>query len=94
MRIQWTKGASRNLKQLEEYIAQDNPRAAKETVLKILKSVELLAEQPAMGRVGRTVDTRELVVNGTPYIVPYRVDEGHIQILRIFHGAMRWRDSL
>ncbi len=94
MQIKWTRGASRNLKEVEEYIAQDNPRAAEKTVLKILKSVELLADQPAMGRVGRTVDTRELVVSGTPYIVPYRVKEGHIQILRIFHGAMRWRDSL
>ena len=90
MQIQWTKGASRNLKQVEEYIAQDNPRAAVDTVLKIIKAVELLVHQPAMGRVGRMVDTRELIVSGTPYIVPYRVKEGKIQILRVLHGAMRW----
>jgi toxin ParE1/3/4 len=90
VQIQWTKGASRNLKQVEEYIAQDNPRAAVDTVLKIIKAVELLVHQPAMGRVGRMVDTRELIVSGTPYIVPYRVKEGKIQILRVLHGAMRW----
>ncbi|MBS0351890.1 MAG: type II toxin-antitoxin system RelE/ParE family toxin [Proteobacteria bacterium] len=90
MQIQWTKGASKNLKQVEEYIAQDNPRAAVETVLKIIKSVELLVPQPAIGRVGRMIDTRELVVSGTPYIVPYRVKEGKVQILRVLHGAMEW----
>ena len=90
MQIQWTKGASRNLKQVEEYIAQDNPRAVVDTVLKIIKSVELLVHQPAMGRVGRMVDTRELIVSGTPYIVPYRVKEEKIQILRVLHGAMKW----
>jgi toxin ParE1/3/4 len=90
VQIQWTKGANRNLKQVEEYIAQDNPRAAVNTVLKIIKSVELLVDQPAMGRVGRIVDTRELIVSGTPYIVPYRVKKGKIQILRVLHGAMRW----
>jgi toxin ParE1/3/4 len=34
--------------------------------------------------------TRELVVTGTPYIVPYRVQDGEIQILRVYHGARRW----
>ena len=51
MQIQWTKGASQNLKQVEEYIAQDNPRAAVDTVLKIIKSVELLVDHPALGKV-------------------------------------------
>jgi toxin ParE1/3/4 len=82
------------LEHIEEYIAQDNPRAAIETVLKIIKSVELLVDQPAMGRAGRFIDTRELVISGTPYIVPYRVKEGQIQILRVLHGAMRWPDKL
>lgn len=94
MRIQWTKGAERNLKQVEEYIAQDNPRAAIDTVLKIIKSVEALENHPAMGRVDRIFDTRELIIGGTPYIVPYRVKAGHIEILRVLHGAMRWPDFL
>src|SRR5262245_20035456 len=94
MRIQWTKVAERNLDQVEEYIAQDNPRAAVNTVLKIIKAVKLLEEQPAMGRVGRVVDTRELVISGTPYIVPYRVKNDRIQILRVLHGAMQWPDKL
>lgn len=94
MRIQWTKGAKKNLKQVEEYISQDNPQAAIDTVLKIIESVETLADHPAMGRVGRILDTRELIISASPYIVPYRVKGECIEILRILHGAMRWPDFL
>lgn len=90
MHIQWTKGAKQNLKQIEEYIAQDSPNSAIDTVLKIINSAERLADHPAMGRVGRIFNTRELVISNTPYIVAYRVKEGHIQILRVLHAAMRW----
>lgn len=58
-------------------------------MLKIIKAVELLIEHPAMGRVGKIVDTRELIVSGTPKIVPYRVKKEKIQILQVLHGAMR-----
>jgi toxin ParE1/3/4 len=92
--IRWTKGAKQNLKQVEDYIAQDNPRAAIDTVLKIVKSIEALADHPAMGKAGRIFNTRELIIGGTPYIVPYRVKEGHIEILRVLHGAMRWPNFL
>lgn len=90
MRIQWTKGAERNLEQVEEYIAQNNPRAAVDTVLKIIRTAELLTEHSALGRAGRVVGTRELVIAGTPYILPYRIKNGCIQILRVLHGAMQW----
>lgn len=94
MRTQWTKGAKHNLKQVEEYIAQDNPQAAIDTVLKIIKSVEALADHPAMGRVGRIFGTRELIISAAPYIAPYRVDGERIIILRVLHSAVRWPDYL
>ncbi|TAK76821.1 MAG: type II toxin-antitoxin system RelE/ParE family toxin [Gammaproteobacteria bacterium] len=93
MHILWTRGAKRNLEQVEEYIAKDNPQAAIDVVLKIIKSVEALADNPAMGRVGRVFSTRELIISRTPYIVPYRVKAGHIEILRVLHSAMQWPES-
>jgi toxin ParE1/3/4 len=90
VQIRWTKTASFNLEQIEEHIAQDNPRAAVDTVYKIIRAVEVLMGHPAAGRIGRVAGTRELVIVGTPYIVPYRVKENFIQILRVLHGAMQW----
>jgi plasmid stabilization system protein ParE len=37
-----------------------------------------------------SVSTRELVVANTPYLVPYRVRNNVVEILRVFHGARKW----
>lgn len=94
MQIRWTKGASLNLEQIEEYIAEDNTLAAIHMVLKIIKAVGMLQEHPGLGRAGRISGTRELVVAGTPYIVPYRVKNGFIEVLRVLHGARQWPKNL
>jgi toxin ParE1/3/4 len=54
----------------------------------------LLPDNPEMGRPGRVPGTRELVIPSTPFIVPYRLDGNTIQILRVFHGARRWPESI
>jgi toxin ParE1/3/4 len=79
-----------NLNAEAEYIARDNPPAAARVVQTIRKSIDLLQRYPALGRPGRVAGTRELVVSGTPYIVPYRVRDNEVQILRVFHGARKW----
>ncbi len=55
------------------YIVRDDPEAAARIVERIVTSVEGLGAHPASGRPGRVPGTRELVVSGTPYLVPYRV---------------------
>lgn len=62
----------------------------------ILDKIELLKDHPEMGRRGRRPGTRELVVEGTHYIVAYRVvpERGQIQILRILHTSRLWPEEL
>jgi toxin ParE1/3/4 len=76
-----------------DYIARDNPAAADRVLLKIERAVKHLSEHPAMGRPGRVHGTRELVVSGTPYVIPYRVRADALEILRVFHSARRWPDE-
>ena len=52
--------------------------------------VEHLAMSPGLGRPGRVAGTRELVVSGIPYIVPYRVKGEVVQIITVLHGAQKW----
>lgn len=77
------------LRFFDDYYSINLNYSSVNAVLKIIKAVELLIEHPAMGRVGKIVDTRELIVSGTPKIVPYRVKKEKIQILQVLHGAMR-----
>ena len=87
MRIEWSERAARDLRAVRRYIARDDPRAAKAVALKILEGVERLVEFPASGRPGRLSNTRELVVSGTPFVVPYRVSADVVVILAVIHGA-------
>ncbi len=93
MRVRWLKRALRNLDEEAEYIARDNPKAAARIVERIAAGVVRLGNQPASGRIGRVPGTRELVITGTPYIVPYRVRTNTVEILRVFHAARKWPEK-
>jgi addiction module RelE/StbE family toxin len=80
----------KNLDDEAAYIARDNPQAAVALVKHILDMVDALAEHPAIGRPGRISGTRELIITGTPYLIPYRVIGKAVEILRVFHGSRRW----
>ena len=87
--IKWLKTALKNFDYEISYIAADDPAAARLVARRIRRSVTLLATQPALGRPGRVPGTRELVVPGTRYLIPYRVRHGVIEILRVFHASRR-----
>jgi toxin ParE1/3/4 len=94
VRVRWLRRALRNLEEEADYVARDDPQAAAQVVERIATSVDRLVGQPALGRTGRVPGTRELIITGTPYIVPYRVREDTVEILRVFHGARRWPEKL
>ena len=90
MQVRWLLIALEDLEQAGQYIVQSNPGAAAKVIERIWKATQVLAEQPGIGRPGRVPGTRELVVPGTPYIVPYRVVENVVHILRVLHTSRRW----
>lgn len=89
MELRWTRKALENLDQIAAYIAQDNPTRAHSFVGEIKEKTELLISFPALGRPGRVPGTRELVVHEN-YVVPYRVKENTVQIIRVQHVARLW----
>ena len=90
MRVRWLRVALANLETEADYIAKDNAAAADRLVQRIMRAVNLLGKNPAMGRPGRVSGTRELVVGDTPYIVPYRVRANAVEVLRVFHATRNW----
>jgi len=94
VRVKWLRIALANLDAEAEFISRDNPAAAARMVTAVNRAVQNLQRFPALGRAGRVVGTRELVIPGTPYIVPYRVRDDAIEVLRVFYGARRWPKEL
>ena len=90
MKAVWTRAAIRDITHVREYIANENPGAAREIALKIVDAAERITRFPELGRIGRVNDTRELVVSGTQYLIIYRSKKNAIHFLRVLHGHQKW----
>lgn len=93
MRVSWLRTALANLDAIGNTIARDNPVAAHEAVQRIVAAIDALAGNPQLdvSRAGRVAGTRELVV--TPnYLVPYRIKNGMLEVLRVMHARQHWPD--
>jgi addiction module RelE/StbE family toxin len=91
VQLKWTDLALADLDRIETYIAADNSLlVAIDVVLRIIDTVDIiLPEHPEAGRIGRVENTRELVIDGTPFLVIYRITRA-VEILRVLHGAQQW----
>ena len=90
MKTVWSAQAIDDLVALRRYIRDFNPAAAADTAQRIVEAVETLEDHPHMGRAGRLPNTREWVVQGTPFIIPYRVSDERREIIAVIHGARKW----
>jgi plasmid stabilization system protein ParE len=90
----WSPRAIRHLADLRAHIARDNPDAAARVAMTLLAAVDRLTELPNLGRPGRAAGTREVVVPGTPYVIPYRLRGARLEIIAVFHGRQRWPKRL
>ena len=93
LKVRWLKKALQNLDSEFEYIAKESPEVAERVCHQIEQAVVQLEQFPESGRPGRVRGTRELIVNGTPYILPYKVRNNEVVILRVFHSSRNWPSS-
>ena len=93
MEIRFSESSLEDLRSIREYIFANNEEAAKKVVAHILEQVEtILVHNPAIGRAGRILRTREFVISKYPYILPYQVRENTIYILRVLHTSRKWEN--
>jgi toxin ParE1/3/4 len=87
--INWTDEAQRWLQDIFDYIAADDPEAAARTVQGIYERAEALSRFPEMGhRYSGSSRHLRILLYGH-YRIAYLVrDDGHIDILGVFHSAL------
>lgn len=89
--IEWTEQATRQLDQVQDFIALSNSEeVAARITMRIVACVQQLDTFPMPGRAGRLRGTRELVIANTPFIAAYTIDRDRIVILAVYHGAQKW----
>ncbi len=87
--ITWTAEAQRWLEDIFQYIAADNPHAAAQTVKGIYERVQALATFPEMGHRYWASSRYVRILLYGHYRIAYVIkDDGHIDILGVFHGSL------
>lgn len=88
-RISWTDEAHGWLRDIYDYIATDNPRAAAETVDGIYERAQVLTDFPELGaRYWASSRHVRVLLYGHYRIANLVRDDGNIDILGVFHDAL------
>jgi toxin ParE1/3/4 len=93
MKVRWSPTAVSDLESIRDYIAGDNPTAARKIANRIKESVNRLIQFPLSGRAGRVPGTRELVIPGTSYVAADVIQGDEVQIAAVLHGRQNWPES-
>jgi addiction module RelE/StbE family toxin len=93
MRLRYLISALNDLRLIHEYIARDNPPAARRVITAIRQEAQAITKHPHIGRPGQLEGTREQVHGRYPYIIAYRVLSEEIQILGIVHSSRKWPED-
>ena len=94
MRVVWSAEASRSLRQIVAYIAQDSPMAARKVAARLLLRSRQLGEPPLLGRrlpEYPDEDRRELLER--PWRLIYRITPTAIEIVTVRHYRQLLPDS-
>ncbi len=88
--IRWSHEAAQWLKEIYDYIAQDNPAAAGKVVAGIYEKAQLLSDFPEIGYKYREEEEGEIrILLYGHYRIAYLITDGPIDILGVFHGALK-----
>lgn len=89
--VSYTVQVERDLTEIGDIIARDNPSAAAAFIEAIRYHCSLLATLPLMGRARRDIDSAVRSFPHGRYIVfyRYRAELDRVEILRVWHGRRR-----
>lgn len=70
-----------------DYIAQDNPDAADQTVARIFSATRRLADFPSSGTRRPDIHPTAQSIPVGAYLILYRLQDEAVEIVRVLHGA-------
>ncbi len=89
-KIRWSHEAEQWLREIYEYIAQDNPTAAGKVVSGIYDKAQLLSDFPKIGYKYREEPDGEVrILLYGHYRIAYIITDNFIDVLGVFHGALK-----
>lgn len=92
--VKWSDAARADIRAQVEYIATEDPQAARRIVV-ALQDVGAALGAFATGHPARVAGTYEKSVRGMPYIIAYALTNGDktVSILRVIHTSLNWTEE-
>ena len=90
MIIEFSPRSRADLFHIRDYIAEDSPAAAEQTIARLLQSIRYLERFPEIGRRWRGGPTRALSIPGLPYRVHYQLNGDAVEILTVVHTSRKF----
>jgi plasmid stabilization system protein ParE len=89
-KIRWTEESERWLRDIHDYIAQDNPEAAQRVVAGIYDRAQILVKYPKIGHIYRVESEGEIrILLYGHYRIAYLLKQDErVEILGVLHGAL------
>jgi len=87
--IRWTEVAIKWLRNIHDYISEDNPIAAQNVIEGIYEKTQILESFPEVGYKYRNEPDGEIrILLYGHYRIAYLIKQDAVEILGIFHGSM------
>jgi toxin ParE1/3/4 len=87
MRYRISSLARLDLDGIHDYIAHDNPDAAKRWLRKTMEQFSRLAKNPICGEAREDIRPGVRCVSHGNYVIFFRLREKYLEIVRVLHGA-------
>ena len=87
MIVIWTDESLEKLSKIEQFIARDSPKRAKNFIDFLIEQGESIAQNPSIGRLVPEISNpmiREIIVK--KYRIVYKIKQNRIEILTVFEG--------
>lgn len=94
MKVRFTAGAIRQIAEIADWIARDDPPTAAALLEELARVTGLAARHPGIGRPTRIAEVRVVPIKPYPYLMFYRpAEDGGIEVIRVRSMARKrdWR---
>ena len=94
LKLRYTSRAQTDLSEIFTYLDMRDKQAAKRVINTIERSAKNLATHPLTGRQTDFADIRIKPIPNYPYLIFYQVTGNELTILRVWHSAREWPETL
>lgn len=87
MKINYSKKAKQDIKDVIAYYEGVAPRAALDFALSLRLTLDNIIQFPEAGRKLEDNINREFPMKNWPFVIPYKIKDKEIFVLRVFHTS-------